>query len=305
VVGVALTLRPFTSLEALVLFVAGAFLATGVNELVGARHAGNPALSILVGLGWIAAGVVVVAWAGNTIHALAIVAGISMVLGGLTRVAGAVSGDVDDRLIAAMTGAASLIFGVLALSWPDITVLVLGLLVGPSTVIFGLGQLLAVARAPAGRHPVFRGRRPPRWLRASGAIGAVALALGLVAISAALHRSTASPDAFYKPPSTIPARPGVLLRIQRYTHGIPQSWRAWRILYTTTRDENIPAVASGLVIASNHLPPGPRPLIAWAHGTTGVATRCAPSLLPSRWNATVIPGVNQALRRGWVIVATD
>jgi pimeloyl-ACP methyl ester carboxylesterase len=46
-------------------------------------------------------------------------------------------------------------------------------------------------------------------------------------------------------------------------------------------------------------------VIAWAHGTTGVASRCAASLLPSRWNADVIPGVDQALARGWVIVATD
>jgi uncharacterized membrane protein HdeD (DUF308 family) len=304
-VGVALTLRPFTSLEALVLFVAGAFFATGVSELVEAGNAGNPALAVLVGLGWIAAGVAVVAWAGHTIHALAIVAGISLVLGGLTRLAGAIRGGADDRMIAALTGAASAIFGMLALSWPDITVLILGLLVGPSTLIFGLGQLLAAGQARVGRHPAAHRRHRPRWLRAAGAIAAVTLALALVAGSAAIHRSTASPDAFYKPPSTISARPGVLLRSQRYTRGIPDQWRAWRILYTTTCDENVPAVASALVIVYNHLSAGPRPVIAWAHGTTGVASQCAPSLLPSRWNADVIPGVNQALRRGWVIVATD
>jgi hypothetical protein len=172
-----------------------------------------------------------------------------MVLGGLTRVARAIRGGVGDRVIAGLTGAASVIFGVLALSWPDITVLILGLLVGPSAVIFGLGQLLAAGRAEAGRHPAFRQRRRSVWLRASGAIGAVTLALGLVAVSAAIHRSTASPDAFYKPPNRIPALPGVLLRSERFTRGIPKQWRAWRILYTTTRDENAPAVASGLVIA--------------------------------------------------------
>jgi uncharacterized membrane protein HdeD (DUF308 family) len=299
VVGVVLTLRPFASLDALVWLVAGAFFATGASELLASGTAG------LVGLGWIAAGVAVLVWAGSTIHALAIVTGISMVLGGLTRLAGAVRGGVEDRVIAALAGAASLSFGVLALSWPDVTVLILGLLVGPSTVIFGLGQLLAAGRARLGRQPVVGRRRRPRWLRASGAIAAVVIALALVAVSAVIHRSVSSPDAFYKPPSTIPARSGVLLRSERYTRGIPKEWRAWRILYTTTRDENVPAVASGLVIASDHLPPGPRPVIAWAHGTTGVARQCAPSLLPSRWNADVIPGVNQALARGWVIVATD
>src|SRR6185437_11883410 len=115
VVGVVLTLRPFTSLEALVWLVAGAFLATGVSELVTARSARRPGLAVALGVGWIAAGVVVVAWAGHTIHALAIVVGISMVLGGLTRVAGAVRGNVEDRVIAALAGAATVIFGVLAL----------------------------------------------------------------------------------------------------------------------------------------------------------------------------------------------
>jgi len=132
VVGVVLTPRPFTSLETLVLFVAGAFLATGLSEIVGARNAANPAPAALVGLGWIAAGVAVVVWAGHTIHALAIVAGISVVLGGLTRLTRAARGHVEDRVIATLTGAASLIFGVLALSWPDITVLILGLFVGPA-----------------------------------------------------------------------------------------------------------------------------------------------------------------------------
>ena len=80
IVGVALTLRPFTSLAALVLFVAAAFLATGVSELAAARDGGTPALAVAAGLGWIAAGVAVVVWAGSTIHALAIVVGISMLL---------------------------------------------------------------------------------------------------------------------------------------------------------------------------------------------------------------------------------
>ncbi|MBV9002141.1 MAG: alpha/beta fold hydrolase, partial [Solirubrobacterales bacterium] len=171
--------------------------------------------------------------------------------------------------------------------------------------IFGLGQVLAVWRQRLGREPPARRRRRPGWLAVAGAVAAVVLALVLVAVSAAIHRSSASPDAFYNPPSMVPRRPGVLVRSERFTRGIPERWRAWRILYTTTRDESIPAVASGLVIASDRLPAGPRPVIAWAHGTTGVASQCAPTLLPSRWNADVIPGIDRVLGRGWVIVATD
>jgi hypothetical protein len=97
----------------------------------------------------------------------------------------------------------------------------------------------------------------------------------------------------------------VLLRSEPFTRGIPADWRAWRILYTTTRDEDVPAVASGVVIVSKHLPAGLRPVIAWAHGTTGVASACAPSLLPSRWDTDVIPGLDRVIARGWIFVATD
>ncbi|MBV9424322.1 MAG: DUF308 domain-containing protein [Solirubrobacterales bacterium] len=304
-VGAALTLRPFTSLAVLVVFVAASFLASGLSELSSARAAPTPALAIAGGLGWIAAGVIVIAWAGGTIHALAIVAGISMVLGGLTRMTRAIRGQVVDRLIAALSGLASVIFGGLALGWPDLTVLVLALLVGPSTVIFGLGQIASAFRGRPDLHASARARRRRRWLRGAGAVGALILALGLLAASAEIHRSTASPGPFYTAPRVVPPRPGVLLRSERFTLGIPDGWRAWRILYTTTRDENVPAVASGVVIVSKDAPSGPRPVIAWAHGTTGVASACAPSLLPSRLNGDVTPGLDRLIGRGWVLVATD
>ena len=44
-------------------------------------------------------------------------------------------------------------------------------------------------------------------------------------------------------------------------------------------------------------------VVAWAHGTTGVARQCAPSLYPAalRW----IPGLANAIGRGYVVAATD
>jgi pimeloyl-ACP methyl ester carboxylesterase len=61
-----------------------------------------------------------------------------------------------------------------------------------------------------------------------------------------------------------------------------------------------------LVVVSKQPSTGPRPVIAWAHGTTGVASSCAPSLLSaSRLNNGVIPGLDRVIGRGWVLVATD
>jgi dipeptidyl aminopeptidase/acylaminoacyl peptidase len=50
-------------------------------------------------------------------------------------------------------------------------------------------------------------------------------------------------------------------------------------------------------------PPGGRPVVAWAHPTTGIARHCAPSLFGSGW--TEIPGLQLMLSRGYVVVATD
>ncbi|MGD9511371.1 MAG: alpha/beta fold hydrolase, partial [Geminicoccaceae bacterium] len=47
-----------------------------------------------------------------------------------------------------------------------------------------------------------------------------------------------------------------------------------------------------------------RPVVAWAHATTGVARRCAPSLRPAAL-ATRIPGLDTFLAAGAVVVATD
>jgi pimeloyl-ACP methyl ester carboxylesterase len=58
-----------------------------------------------------------------------------------------------------------------------------------------------------------------------------------------------------------------------------------------------------MVFAPLHLPPGPRPVITWEHGTTGVLQKCMPSLLSAP--TAGIPARNQIVEAGWVVVATD
>jgi pimeloyl-ACP methyl ester carboxylesterase len=96
-----------------------------------------------------------------------------------------------------------------------------------------------------------------------------------------------------------------LLRSEPDSRGAPAGARAWRILYTTTRDDHTPAVASALVLAATQIPPGPRPVLAWAHGATGIVAGCAPSLLDDPLGSGAMPGLDQALAHGWVVVATD
>src|SRR5258707_6002153 len=113
-----------------------------------------------------------------------------------------------------------------------------------------------------------------------------------------------APDAFYDPPSDMSHEPGALLRSEPLKDVIlPAGTRGWRILYATTVDDSTPATAVATVFAPTDPPPGPRPVIAWEHATTGLLQKCMPSLLsmPSKG----IPERDRIVMAGWVVVATD
>ncbi len=92
--------------------------------------------------------------------------------------------------------------------------------------------------------------------------------------------TTHAPDAFYDPAADMPRKPGALLRSEPLKDVIlPADVRGWRILYATTVDDNTPATAVAIVFAPADSSAGPRPVIAWEHGTTGLLQKCMPSLL--------------------------
>jgi alpha-beta hydrolase superfamily lysophospholipase len=141
--------------------------------------------------------------------------------------------------------------------------------------------------------------------RAVAVVVALVLALTLLSVGTWTHVSQPRPDAFYTPPAGVPATPGALLRGEPFSRGAPAGARAWRILYTTTRDDHTPAVASALVLAATGVPPGPRPVLAWAHGATGITRGCAPSLVDDPLGEGAMPGLDRVLGLGWVVVAVD
>jgi acetyl esterase/lipase len=100
------------------------------------------------------------------------------------------------------------------------------------------------------------------------------------------------------------AKPGTVLRIRPQVGGAPANAKAFRIIYRSTGLNGEPIAVSGTVI----YPAGPAPkegrdVIAWAHYTTGVAERCAPTLLPNL--SGTIAGLEEMLKRGYIVVATD
>src|SRR5581483_4669254 len=113
-----------------------------------------------------------------------------------------------------------------------------------------------------------------------------------------------APDAFYDPPSGVPREPGELLRSEPLKDvTLPAGVRGWRILYATTVDDRTPATAVATVFAPSDPPPGPRPVIAWEHGTTGLLQKCMPSLLSAQTKG--VPERDRIVMAGWVVVATD
>lgn len=142
-------------------------------------------------------------------------------------------------------------------------------------------------------------------LRAALALEALVVARAVAWLVARIRGGRREPDAFYDPPPGHAGAPGTLLRHEPFARGLPGGARAWRILYTTTRADGAPAVASGLVVVPDPRPEGALPVIAWAHGTTGVARRSAPSLLDDPFGSGAMPDPDAVVARGWAIVATD
>ena len=84
----------------------------------------------------------------------------------------------------------------------------------------------------------------------------------------------------------------------------PADARAWRVRYHSRALDGRDVVVSGVVVAPKGRPPtAGRPVVSWAHGTTGLADVCAPSR--SAQVAAGLPWVQELLGRGVVIAATD
>ena len=139
-----------------------------------------------------------------------------------------------------------------------------------------------------------------------------ALPIAVVVLGLRCGGPPPKPDGFYIAPTKKPVtrsealvehKPGKLLRSEPFDTKVPGSV-AWRILYVSTGLDGRPIEVSGLVVAPK-LPPPPngRPVVAWAHPTTGVAESCAPSLL--REPLDTIPHLPALMALDDVVVATD
>lgn len=129
-------------------------------------------------------------------------------------------------------------------------------------------------------------------------VGIFAAAGALAAAGGAL----AQPPFYRASPSEIAGPPGTLIRSEPMI--APVGATAYRVLYRSRGLRNEPIAVSGVVIVPfGSPPPGGRPVVAWAHPTTGVVPHCAPSQALSLY--LQIQGLGPMLARGYAIAATD
>jgi pimeloyl-ACP methyl ester carboxylesterase len=109
---------------------------------------------------------------------------------------------------------------------------------------------------------------------------------------------------FYDAPrSLLAGQPGTLVR-QETIEGAPLGATAYRVLYRSTGMKGEPIFVSGVVIVpQGDPPPGGRPIVAWAHPTSGVTPACAPSLAMFLFQQ--IQGLRSFIEHGYVVAATD
>lgn len=286
----------------LVVFAGASAVLTGILAIV-SREQPSVAHRWLVGGSWVLLGLAIFTWRGVTVGAFAIAVGVGLVAHGSIDVISGLTGRAVERAATALGGLVAVVFGVLALLWPDATVLVVAVLFGARTVLYGISQLTSLVRTHAANDEAASEPSPlRRRLHIVGRAAALVVAFGLLALSVALRDDDRTISAFYETPDEIPATPGELLRVERYSDGIPGNAEAWLILYSTQTSLGAPTVATAVVMAPKEPSTGPRPVIAWTHGTVGIDQRCAPSLSGDPF--ADLP-VGEVVDHGWVMVATD
>jgi uncharacterized membrane protein HdeD (DUF308 family) len=144
--GILVLVRPWTGVFALAVLIAVGLLVSGIGDLVGANRWPNKWVPIVWGLLSIAAGVVAVVWPSITLWALAVVIGVGITARGLVRVVGALTMRPYLWGLWVLFGVVEVVVGILAIAWPNVTILVLAVVIGIDLLIAGVVEIVAALR---------------------------------------------------------------------------------------------------------------------------------------------------------------
>jgi len=148
----------------------------------------------------------------------------------------------------------------------------------------------------------------PFTARSLGALALTGLQLG-AALAAPVPGPTDA--SFYSPPTPLPGAPhGELIRYRDAVVKLGDASlavRAWTVLYTSVDALGAANAVTGTVLVPQAAwtGAGPRPVIALAMGTQGLAQGCAPSLQFVAGTEYESPNVVAALKAGYAVAVSD
>ena len=145
-----------------------------------ARVGESPGVLVAAGVVSILIGLLVLAWPGATIKVVALLFAIQLIVAGVLQLVSAFSADrgAGGRVLFVLTGALSIVVGLLCLREPLQTALVLGLLIGALWVVQGVAGVVEAIGNESGRA---RG-----WMIASGVLSVIGGVVVLVYPGASL-----------------------------------------------------------------------------------------------------------------------
>ncbi len=166
------------------------------------------------------------------------------------------------------------------------------------------------------------GTNPPNRFGVRAKLACTAIALAISACSSSSSGTSVSGTipasgkgfvmpSFYTPPNPLPPGPnGTLIRDELLSgvQGVGNG-KIYRILYKSTSIAGKSIAVSGYAaVPLSSAPKGGYPIVSWAHGTTGVADICAPSLMekgPFTGAPYLAPYLEQYMSAGYLVAATD
>ena len=145
IVGGILIFNPYAAVRTLALLLGLSLVVGGLLEIAAGWDSGRRWSSMVLGGLLLLGGLLTAFWPGVTLWTLAVLTGLSLLVHGLTRIALAFAGraEIPHWGWVAAAGAVNVVFGILVLTWPGATIVVLSLILGFQILAFGVVLLVS------------------------------------------------------------------------------------------------------------------------------------------------------------------
>jgi pimeloyl-ACP methyl ester carboxylesterase len=151
-------------------------------------------------------------------------------------------------------------------------------------------------------------------------LSALALGAAISILSSAVYADPPMPPFYAAVAKMAPeGKLGQIIKQEKIATSVKGA-QAWRVAYISSDISGRKTIATGMVVVpTGPAPAGGRPVMSWAHGTTGTAQNCGPSQVfdpavplnqyflvgGNSWTDYGIPSIEDWIKEGYVIAATD